>query len=120
MKDRRKETGRLGEELALDYLLDKDYQLVAKNYHCPLGEIDLIVFKDKIMVFVEVRTRRSTRFGLPEESIRHAKKDRIRRVAQYYLKNHYKTDIPVRFDVLTVILGAKEKVNSINHIEAAF
>ena len=56
MKDRRKETGRLGEDLALAYLLEQGYQLITRNFSCKLGEIDLIVTKDGQTVFVEVRS----------------------------------------------------------------
>lgn len=122
MKDRRKETGRLGEDLALTYLLEQGYQLITRNFGCKLGEIDLIVTKDGITIFVEVRSLRSQRFGRPEESIRQYKRDRLRRIAQYYLRTQPSSLInqPVRFDVIAVRLGPENRAVSLNHIPAAF
>ncbi|NLK51243.1 MAG: YraN family protein [Syntrophomonadaceae bacterium] len=120
MRDQRKMTGRIGEDLALQHLLNQGYQLVTRNYRCPLGEIDLIVASQEMVIFVEVRTRRGYRLGTPEESIRQNKRDRVRRVAQYYLQAKKKRDIPVRFDVIAVIIGQANQLIRLNHIEAAF
>ena len=120
MKDRRKETGRLGEDLALTYLLKQGYQLVTRNYNCKLGEIDLIVTKDGLTIFVEVRSLRSNRFGRPEESVRKTKRDKVRRIAQFYLHDQSQWDIPVRFDVIAVDIGLNNQAISLNHIPAAF
>ena len=120
MKDRRKETGRLGEDLALAYLLEQGYQLITKNYSCKLGEIDLIVTKDGLTVFVEVRSLRSRRFGRPEESVNQSKRDRVRRIAQYYLHAQSSVERPVRFDVIAVVIGSENRALSLNHIPAAF
>jgi putative endonuclease len=120
MKDRRKETGRLGEDLALAYLLEQGYQLITRNFSCKLGEIDLIVTKDGQTVFVEVRSLRSHQFGRPEESISQSKKDRVRRIAQYYLHTQSAANQPVRFDVIAVMIGLENQAVSLNHIPAAF
>jgi putative endonuclease len=120
MQDRRKETGRLGEELALSYLFGQGYGLLARNYRCMLGEIDLIVSKGELIVFVEVRSLRSSRFGIPQESVRSAKQDRVRRVAQHYLKGQAQWDRPLRFDVVAIVIGSNDQVVTLNHIQAAF
>ncbi|NLC07255.1 MAG: YraN family protein [Syntrophomonadaceae bacterium] len=120
MKDKRKQTGQLGEEIALAYLLDQGYRLLTRNYQCSLGEVDLIVAKQDTLVFVEVRTRHGVRYGSPEESVSRTKRDRVRRVAQYYLKSYSNKDVPIRFDVVGIALGSQNEVVKLNHIQGAF
>ncbi|MGI6648181.1 MAG: YraN family protein [Bacillota bacterium] len=120
MKDKRKQTGQLGEEIALAYLLDQGYRLLTRNYQCSLGEVDLIVAQQDTLVFVEVRTRHGVRYGSPEESVSRTKQDRVRRVAQYYLKGYPNKDVPIRFDVVGIALGLQNEVVKLNHIQGAF
>lgn len=120
MKDKRKQTGQLGEEIALAYLLDQGYRLLTRNYQCSLGEVDLIVAKQDTLVFVEVRARHGVRYGSPEESVSRTKRDRVRRVAQYYLKSYSNKDVPIRFDVVGIALGSQNEVVKLNHIQGAF
>ena len=80
----RQDTGIRGEQIALDFLLGLGYQLVAKNWRCRSGEIDLIMMDGNIMVFVEVKARRGSGYGLPQEAVGSKKQAKIRRLAQYY------------------------------------
>lgn len=78
--------GKQAEDLASRYLAAKGYSILARNYRCPLGEIDLIVTYDNTLRFVEVKARASDRMGNPFEQITFDKRRRISRVAEYYLK----------------------------------
>jgi putative endonuclease len=99
--------GRTGESLAADRLAALGYQVVARNYRCAAGEIDLIARQAGTWVFVEVRTRRGDRFGTPEESLTPRKQRRLIAAAQSYLHEHQLTDVPWRIDVVAVELSPR-------------
>lgn len=111
------ETGQKGELLAKEYLQEKGYHIIKTNFRQKFGEIDIIVEKNNILAFVEVRTKTSLRFGTAAESITKPKKQKIIKVAQYYLAGQRK-DIAYRFDVITIFLD-KNSVK-IEHYENAF
>jgi putative endonuclease len=99
----RSSLGRFGEELAREYLRKKKYTIVDHNFRCPLGEIDIIVRKNKAFRFVEVKYRRSTEYGLPQDSVIKRKQRRIRNAAIIWLKNRYlPLDSEIHFDVLAI------------------
>jgi len=108
VKDARRQLGDQGEDLAAAALQKQGYKILARNYLTPLGEIDLIARQGKTVVIVEVKTRKSLRFGSPQESVSLAKQKRLRRLADYYLKDKRLTDAPVRFDVVAVTLVGEE------------
>lgn len=93
--------GRAAEALALRFLLDRGMRVLAQNFSCRLGEIDLIVDDGGTTVFVEVRQRRSRAFGSGAESITHAKRARLIATARFYLARQ-PVQPPCRFDVLSV------------------
>ncbi|MBD0380374.1 YraN family protein [Paenibacillus sedimenti] len=102
-KDNRKQLGRLGEELAEAFLRERGYAIIERNWRCRTGEIDIIAQVDGILVFVEVRTRRSsTSFGLAKESIDYRKQLKVRETAQFYLHRYKKHEQRVRLDVIAV------------------
>lgn len=115
--DRRKQTGRQGEELAAAYLVEQGYALVRRNWRCALGELDIIAEAQQTLVFVEVRTRRGQRFGLAEESITPAKQARLIELAQAYLQEAAGPDRAWRIDVITVRWEAGQP--QLNHLENA-
>lgn len=80
--------GRRGEELAAEELCRRDYAIVTRNWHCRLGEVDLVAQKDDAWTFFEVRTRRGRAYGTPEESVTEDKLERMVEVAQMYLAEH--------------------------------
>ncbi|MBC8336118.1 MAG: YraN family protein [Anaerolineales bacterium] len=84
MSKHNQKIGGWGEEIAAVYLQEKGYQLVDRNVRTPYGEIDLIVRRDEITVFVEVKTRTSARYGYPEESINARKQEHMFAAAEYY------------------------------------
>lgn len=102
MGSQSKDTGRLGETLALKFLQNKGYQLVTRNYHIRGGEIDLIMVKEGILVFVEVKTRRNELFGVPEESLTVHKQRSLIRTIYHYLHDHPRH--PWRCDLIAIRL----------------
>ncbi|MDO5695263.1 MAG: YraN family protein [Eubacteriales bacterium] len=100
MNDGRK-TGRLYESRAADALIAAGYELLARNYYFRGGEIDIIARKDDCIIFVEVRYRKSMRYGSAISSVTPAKCRRIRRGAACYLYAHGLTDVAVRFDLIS-------------------
>ena len=114
----RKKVGTQGEELAVQYLRQKGYRILDRNYYSRYGEIDVICERDRDIIFVEVKTRRSDRFGSAEESVTPAKQQRLRKTALYYLQQRDQPLRELRFDVITVRLGERDQV--INHSKKAF
>jgi putative endonuclease len=111
--------GKSGEKVALRYLEDKKYKIVAMNFRLFRGEIDIIAYDNNTLVFVEVKTRKSTDFGLPEESVTPSKQKQIKKIAQGFLTKNNLYETECRFDVVSLILD-KGKTYSIRHIKNAF
>jgi putative endonuclease len=115
----RSSLGRFGEELAREYLRKKKYNIVDHNFRCPLGEIDIIARKNKAFRFVEVKYRRSTDYGLPQDSVIKRKQRRIRNAAIIWLKNRYlPLDSEIHFDVLAITEQRNKR--KYEYIEDAF
>ena len=112
------DTGHWGEERAAEYLQKKGYRIVVKNYRHRHAEIDLIAEKDKLLIFVEVKTRSGTGFGMPEEFVNYTKSRLIMKAAEHYI---FETDwmFDVRFDIVSVLILPNDNMN-IRHIEDAF
>lgn len=113
--------GPWGEAQAADYLRRKGYTLVAANYRCRFGEIDLIVKNRRYLVFVEVKLRKSAGFAQAREFVDFRKQQRIRATASMYL-SRYPTSLQPRFDVIEIYApqGMETKKLTINHLEDAF
>jgi len=112
--------GRWGEKRCLRFLKRKGLKKLTCNFSCRTGEIDLImVDTDRTIVFVEVKTRADECFGPSESAITHAKKIRMHRTARYFLATNNIEDRPIRFDVVTIVLGEKGPVQ-VRHYESAF
>ncbi len=88
MADERNKTGRRGEDFAAAFLVQKGFRVVARNWRCRFGEIDLIVERGGEIRFVEVKCRRSTTFGYPEESITKTKRQHLRSAIECWLHAH--------------------------------
>jgi len=119
VKMKRINTGRLGEELARNFLKKRGFRILESNYRCPEGEIDIIARHNDCLVFVEVRTKTSREFGSPEESVTQAKKRRMITTAQHYRQSHDKTLPLWRIDFVAVELDKKGKPSRIELIENA-
>ena len=94
--------GQRGETLGWNFLKKQGYALMEKNYRTRLGEIDVVARKDQTVVFIEIKTRRDTRFGLPEEAVDWRKRQKLSRLAESYLQEKGLEDQPVRFDILSI------------------
>ncbi len=116
---KRRDTGIRGEKLARDFLKKRGYRILETNYRCPEGEIDIIAKHKDSLVFIEVRTKKSLKFGSPEESITPTKKERLRATASHYQQTH--NDLPLlwRIDVVAVELNQEGKLLRIELIENA-
>ncbi|MEW6659408.1 MAG: YraN family protein [Thermodesulfobacteriota bacterium] len=106
MKDPRRQLGDAGEDLAAAALKKQGYKILERNYTTPLGEIDLIARHGGEVVFIEVKTRKSLRFGEPQDAVSPPKQARLRRLADYYLKQKRLGEVPVRFDVVAITMAA--------------
>ena len=113
----RHETGRIGEDLATQYLEKKGYEIIERNFECRQGEIDIIAKDKQELVFVEVKTRASALYGLPKEAVDTIKKKHIYQAAEFYLYFKHLEDEPVRIDVIEVY--KKKNEYKINHIKQA-
>ena len=118
MSIRRISLGKRGENIAVKFLKARDFIIIARNYRNKLGEIDIIAQDEETRVFIEVKTRSSEGFGLPEEAVSPAKQRQICRVAQGYLASTGLHDVPVRFDVVAITISEGKPL--INHIVSAF
>lgn len=119
-----REQGEYTESLACQFLKNKGFKLVERNFQCRLGEIDLIMQDNDCLVFVEVRYRRSNNFGSGAESITANKQSKLIKTASAYLQRHAKLNqYPARFDVIS-ITGSIETTNleniNFDWIENAF
>jgi len=115
----KKNTGKIGEDIAVKFLTRKGYQILERNWRIRSGEIDIVADDNGTMVFVEVKARSSTEYGTGEEAITPHKKKKIINAAKAYLKYGGK-DLPCRFDVISILFDEKRKVKEINHIKDAF
>lgn len=112
----RGEIGRQGEALAADFLFARGFNLVAKNWRCRLGEIDLIVEREGIIHFVEVKARRTTTFGYPEEAVSYAKRRRWFHAIEAWLQLNPKVQ-RYQADVISILFEtAGPKVDWIENI----
>ena len=111
--------GEIGEELARHHLEAKGHRVVATNYRCRWGEVDLIARDGPEWVFVEVRTRRNAAYGSPEESVTPAKARRLTLTAQDFLRQRVAApaNLEWRIDLVAILLGPNRRVLSINHLE---
>jgi putative endonuclease len=117
MPTARTRLGDRGEEAARRFLQAKGYQVVAAKYRCRWGEVDLVARDGGELVFVEVRTRRSSAFGTPEESVTPAKVRHLLAACQHYLQEHQAADLPWRIDLVSVRMGRQGLV--IHHLRHA-
>ncbi|HIE37583.1 MAG TPA: YraN family protein [Anaerolineales bacterium] len=109
--------GRRGENLAARELTRQGYEIVARNWRCEAGEVDIVVRKDGVWHFVEVRTRRGERFGTPEESLTPAKQARMVAVAEHYLAEHELGEVDWRLDLVAVEMDPGGRLMRVEMLE---
>jgi len=115
----KKELGKRGEDIAIKFLKEKGYRIIERNYRCPMGEVDVVAEDKETLVFVEVKTRTSTNFGLPEEAVSYRKKQHLSRIASFYLLYHKIKEANCRFDVVSILMES-DKIKDIHLIKNAF
>ena len=112
--------GRWGERCSRRYLKRKGLKIIAQNYICKLGEIDLIAAEtDGAIVFVEVKTRRDEDYARAQDAVNYKKRTTLGQLAKFFLKTYKIKDKPYRFDVVAIVLGEKGPAE-IRHYENAF
>jgi putative endonuclease len=99
----KKDVGQYGEDRAAEHIQQAGLSILDRNYRCPHGEMDIIASEGTLLVFIEVRTRSSGRFGWGEESVTSQKRTRLHRIATHYIKYMgYKDWPPIRFDLVAI------------------
>ena len=103
-----RETGSRYEEKAREFLEEKGFTILEKNFRTRLGEIDLIGKEKEYLVFIEVKHRKNASCGLPEEAVNYKKQRTICRVSDVYRMKHRLGEVPMRFDVVADLNGKME------------
>ena len=111
------ELGRKGEELAVDFLLKKGYEIIARNYIYQKAEVDIIAKKGGVLAVVEVKTRASADFGEPQQFLKPKQMQRIIKAVDFFV-NDNEMDVDVRFDIIAIVLNNKGM--NLEHLEDAF
>lgn len=117
-KQSNKLIGRLGEDLAADYLQKQGYEILSRNWGNKWGEIDIIArITPGVLVFVEVKTKVGNQFGAPHEMVNSRKLFQIQRMASLFPAG---INQPKRIDVVAVVLTREKKLQSLNHYQAVY
>ena len=111
------ETGKSGELIAKEYLINKGYNILETNYRNKIGEIDIIAMDGDILVFLEVKTRRDYSYGYAFEAVNIKKQRKIINTSMVYIKYKNLIDVQLRYDIIEVYLT---KALKINHLDNAF
>ncbi len=111
------ELGKKGEQLAVDYLLKKGYDIIVRNYRFDKAEVDIIAQLKDTLAVIEVKTRSTTDFGNPQDFISPKKIKRLVKAVDEYV-NVNNLDVDVRFDIIAIV--KQGKIFDIEHLENAF
>ena len=113
----KKELGNKGEKIASDYIKEIGYEILDKNYRKREGEIDLIAEDNREIVFIEVKTRKSSNFGYPEEAVNQKKTEKMIKVANLWLEEKEKFDNSWRIDIIAIEMDTQPpKITHIKNI----
>jgi putative endonuclease len=115
----RRALGARGEALAGAWYTEHGYTVLDRNWRCRQGELDLVLERDGVVVFCEVKTRTSDAFGIGAEAVTRDKQLRIRRLASEWLREHDRAARELRFDVVS-ILAPRDGPPTVDVLEAAF
>ncbi len=111
--------GTAGEKAAVRFLKRGGFKVLARNYTCPIGELDIVAMDENAIVFVEVKTREHGRDADPESNIDARKRRKLTQVARYWLERHREPDCAYRFDAVSVLLS-QDREPEIRHVVDAF
>ncbi|MGI6084797.1 MAG: YraN family protein [Acetivibrionales bacterium] len=113
--------GTLGEEEAGAYLNEKGYRILTRNFRVGrMGEIDIIGKDGDTLCFIEVKTRSNYSFGTPAQAVSKQKQTTMARIAQIYMQNNGYLDVPVRFDIVELMMDREGNISDITLIKNAF
>jgi len=107
----------LGEKIASSYLVEKKYTILARNFYCRYGELDIIAKKENSIVFFEVKTRVGTKMGQPYEAINHKKIQGLKKAIQYYLLQKKLSNCKLSLDAISIVLDRNYCVKSLKHFK---
>ena len=96
------QTGKRGEDIAVAYLKNRGYRIIERNYKCLFGEIDIVAKDGDTVVFVEVKSRKSEKFGDPQGAVGREKQKKISRISLTYLEEKHLYPCDARFDVVAI------------------
>lgn len=117
MADARSTLGARGEQAALDLYRRRGFTLVARNWRCSIGEVDLVLRRRDVLVFCEVKTRRGGPFGAGFEAVDARKRRKLRALADVFLLTHRAGPVSVRFDVASVAIRSASGPEAAAQIE---
>ena len=104
-----KELGDWGEQIAVDYLISNNIKVIGQNIRTSYGEIDILGQKDGIIIFFEVKTRRTEEFGNPEDAVNYKKREHMRNSALDFMQSNPDLEMDWRIDVIAIFVGGKDK-----------
>ena len=110
----KKRTGNLGEDLACAALVERGYEVLARGWRCRQGEVDIIARDGDCWVFAEVKTRRGSGAGAPEEGLTPRKAERLVTLAEIYLAEHALANVNWRIDLVAIDLDPRDQVRRLN------
>jgi len=118
MSKKKQETGKTGEILAVQHLLDHGYDILETNFRCYLGELDIVARENNTLIFVEVRAKTGKKFGSALESITAEKSRRLKRLASFYMRQQYHKELSCRIDFIALQLSKYDySLEQIDHIK---
>lgn len=111
-----KNRGKIAEDYACEYLIEKDFEIIDRNYSERIGELDIVCIYENYLVIVEVKARTDDKFGAPSDFVTLGKQDRIRKTTEIYIDKNDLYDYQPRFDVIEIYLDTFK----LNHYIDAF
>ena len=111
--------GSRGEELAAAFLVGNGFELIERNFRCKGGEVDIVAKDGTTLVFIEVKSRTTLSYGVPQLAVTPFKQRQISKAALTWLARNHRHDSPARFDVIAILLG-RDYQHKIEHIKNAF
>jgi putative endonuclease len=116
-----KQLGKIGEDLATEHLIRQGYKVLHRNYSTSLGEIDLVAYKNREYIFLEVKTRSSLSFGEPYLAVSERKKQKYRHLAMIYIQRECGQEPAYRFDIISVLINRQNgQLVQLDHFDNAF
>jgi putative endonuclease len=116
LKDR---VGHAGEVAALAYLKEQGYRILARDWRSRLGQIDIVAEDGETLVLIEVKARRGTAFGTPEEAVDERKRRKLRMLLELYRAQTHRQKQPCRIDVIGLMMDGGLTVTNVEHIKDA-